>query len=138
MPNDAPEYDRPECWFRHADSDLAVAESSNGAILPEHKCFHAQQAAEKALKAVCVSRGVVFRFTHDIYDLIDILRDGGVDVPDSLEEADELSNYAVRTRYPGVPARKILEQDRKRAVALARAVLEWAKNQAARAGTDVN
>ena len=132
------EYDRPECWLRHADSDLCLARSRAGVALPEHKCFHAQQAAEKALKAVCVARGVRFPLTHDIAELIDALRDDGAEVPDSLEAADELSDYAVKTRYPGVPARPIVERDRRRAVALAGAVLKWAKKQSVRAAPSAN
>ena len=138
MPNNPPEYDQPECWFRHTDSDLAVAESAARDVLPEHKCFHAQQAAEKALKAVCVARGVVFPFTHDIYELIDLLRDSGADIPVSLEEADELSTYAVNVRYPGALSPKVSERDRKQAARLARAVVEWAKEEAARAGRGAN
>ena len=130
MPNDAQEeYARPECWFQHADSDLELARSNDGKVLLGHRCFHAQQAAEKALKAVFVARGVDFPFIHDIDELIDTLRDGGVDVPVSLEAADALSNYAVDSRYPGIPPPKISENDRQQAIALAQSVVDWAKEE---------
>jgi HEPN domain-containing protein len=37
--------------------------------------FHAQQAVEKALKAVLASRGVEFPFTHDLSGLVEFCRD---------------------------------------------------------------
>lgn len=37
--------------------------------------FHAQQSVEKALKAVLSSSGVVFRRTHDIAELLDLITD---------------------------------------------------------------
>ena len=46
----------PEDWLRHAKSDLAVARDveANPDVLPNQTAFHAQQAAEKAIKAVMV------------------------------------------------------------------------------------
>ena len=43
---------------------LARANLKGG--LPEHRLFHAQQAAEKALKGVFVARNLLFPRTHDI------------------------------------------------------------------------
>jgi hypothetical protein len=37
--------------------------------------FHGQQAVEKALKAVLARAGVVFRRTHDIAELLDLIED---------------------------------------------------------------
>ena len=48
--------------------------------------FHAQQAVEKLLKAVLSSASVRYRRTHDLVELIDLLRDHGVDFPEELEE----------------------------------------------------
>ena len=46
----------PEDWIVHAKSDLTFAvlaqENRTADILSSQICFHAQQAAEKALKAV--------------------------------------------------------------------------------------
>ena len=50
MPAD-PQPGSPDDWLRHARSDLALARSRKGRdVLYEHLCFHAQQAAEKAIK----------------------------------------------------------------------------------------
>ena len=46
----------PTDWLRHAYSDLALASiTPSSQILLEQLCFHAQQAAEKALKAILVA-----------------------------------------------------------------------------------
>lgn len=45
-------------WLAYADSDLAVARGADRpGVLTETLCFHAQQAAEKAIKAVLVAGG---------------------------------------------------------------------------------
>jgi HEPN domain-containing protein len=46
-------------WLRHAKSDLALARlQPSPDVLLAQLCLHAQQAAEKALKAILVSRGI--------------------------------------------------------------------------------
>ncbi|MDD5616722.1 MAG: HEPN domain-containing protein [Candidatus Methanoperedens sp.] len=49
---------RHEDWLKQAHSDLDAAEDSAGSSHFEWACFQAQQAAEKALKALIISRGV--------------------------------------------------------------------------------
>ena len=130
MPAKNDDYNGTRFWFRQVDGDLAIAAARSQKFLPEHKCFHAQQAAEKALKAVCVSRGIVFSKTHKIAPLIGELRKGGVAVPESLDEARHLSGYAVRPRYEN--ADPVTESERREAVGIARAVVKWAKAEVAR------
>lgn len=69
------------------------------AVDPAVACFHAQQAAEKSLKAVMCLHGLEFRRTHDLEALAAILRD--VDVSPSVDEHDLrcLTPYAVEFRY---------------------------------------
>lgn len=43
----------PEEWLRYARSDLMIAKiTPTAAMMLEGLCFHAQQTAEKALKAI--------------------------------------------------------------------------------------
>ena len=60
----------PQEWMLHADSDLALAKiaSKSEDILNEQICFHAQQAVEKAIKAVLLFYKIDFPLTHDIDD----------------------------------------------------------------------
>jgi hypothetical protein len=60
--------------------------------------FHAQQAAEKALKAWLTILGIDFPRTHDLSLLIHELDGGGVEVT-SLWELLTLNPFAVQLRY---------------------------------------
>lgn len=61
--------------------------------------FHAQQAVEKALKAVLSQAEVAFRRTHDLAELLDLLADSGLPAPPHADLLDELNPYAVEMRY---------------------------------------
>ncbi len=116
----------PEDWLRHARSDLELARiSTPPAVLPEQLCFHAQQAAEKALKAVLVAQGIHLPRTHSIRRLLDILP-AEIFVPGSVQDAAGLTDYAVLTRYPGI-LEPIGEEDHAEAVRLAEATVSWAE-----------
>ncbi len=60
--------------------------------------FHAQQAAEKALKAWLSLIGVEYPRTHDLSLLLGVLEDHGQAV-ESLYEMIEFNPYAVQYRY---------------------------------------
>ena len=66
----------PREWLRRARSNLA--RSSQGQVTPdvlfEDTCFDAQQAVEKALKALLVLKGVQVPRTHAISDNLQPLR----------------------------------------------------------------
>jgi len=61
--------------------------------------FHAQQAVEKALKAVLFSRQIEFRRTHDLTVLTQLLRQHGVETPIADEHLGRLNPFAVTFRY---------------------------------------
>lgn len=63
--------------------------------------FHAQQAAEKALKALLVRHGVRFDKTHDIGTLLAQADPVAPGLAQTLREAEELTAHAVASRYPG-------------------------------------
>ena len=69
-----------------------------------------------------------FRFVHDIGELATLLIESGVEVPSGVLDAVELTEYAVEARYPG-PFEPVTEEEHSRALALARAVVEWAESQ---------
>jgi len=87
-------------------------------------CFHAQQAAEKAVKAVLVCCGIAPPKTHNVERLIRLLPATMQRTPDLLASA-ALSDYASLTRYPGLKE-PVLESDYREALRLAGAVVEWA------------
>ena len=101
MLSDTPEAGSPQDWLRHARSDLALAGMrKTRRLLYEHLCFHAQQAAEKALKAVLVHHGIRAPRSHDVAYLMAKLPTG-VGIPPSLLDLPTLTKYAVQQRYPG-------------------------------------
>ena len=65
-------------------------------------CFDAQQAAEKAIKALLIHLGVRFPYVHDLTELLTLVEQAEREVPQSIRQAARLTRYAVGTRYPGV------------------------------------
>ncbi len=90
-------------WIAKAENDLVNAAHTLtlGARCPtDTVCFHAQQCAEKYLKALLTFRGTDFAKTHDLEALAARLRNGhrpGL----SHDDLARLTRYATVTRYPG-------------------------------------
>ena len=87
---------RARDWFAQAERDLEQARDSERAGRHEWACFAAQQAAEKAVKALHLSKGqeswgrVIAR----------LLKELPVQVPALLlDKARVLDNFYVATRY---------------------------------------
>ena len=101
--NDRPLPDAPAAWMERAYSDLVLARVAitTPDVLREDACFHAQQCAEKALKALLVRHRIPFPRTHVVELLLDLLKSSGVVVPPDVDEAVALTQYAVQARYPG-------------------------------------
>ncbi len=127
MPQDRTTPGSAQDWLARARSDLAIAQSPlpEGAFL-EDLCFHAQQAAEKALKAVYQHRQWVFRYTHDLEDLIAGLRERGQDIPPDVQEADLLTGFAWEARYPGL-SEPVGREEYEESVRQAGIVVAWAE-----------
>ena len=64
--------------------------------------FHAQQAAEKLLKAALVSRGVEYPRTHNLSVLIELLAKADVVLPQELADVDRLTPFGTVFRYDEV------------------------------------
>jgi len=126
MQPDFPEPGSPSDWLRHAASDLELAQvERTPVILLEGLCFHAQQAAEKSLKAVLIAHDIAFPKTHNIRTLLDHIP-RNLTVPDEIEAAAGLTDYAVLARYPA-EIEPITEAEYHDAIRLAEAVVSWAK-----------
>jgi HEPN domain-containing protein len=63
--------------------------------------FHAQQAAEKALKALLVRYAIRFDRTHDLGALLALAEPVAPGIAQALHQAEELTVHAVGSRYPG-------------------------------------
>lgn len=121
----------PGNWLTHAKSDLKLAkivrEKEDVEILDEQICFHAQQAAEKALKAVLLFHEISFPFIHDLATMIRLLKDNNISVPEELMDVITLTPYAIETRYPGYSG-KITTKDVDDAIDIAKVAITWAES----------
>ena len=112
-------------WLKRAKGDLRLAERYEKGIYYEDLCFHCQQAAEKAIKAVLVFKGISFVKTHDVKFLLSLLPESlASSLP--LAEVTKITRYAVSTRYPG-EFEPVTRADWKRALKTADKVIKWSE-----------
>ncbi|MFB3880253.1 MAG: HEPN domain-containing protein [Armatimonadota bacterium] len=112
-------------WLAKAEEDVEASGTLLSAEPPllYASCFHAQQAAEKYIKALLAWHQVEFPKTHEIEQLLDLLTPVDAGVARSVTAAAALTSYAVDTRYPGdLPDPTFAEA--RRALELAREVRE--------------
>jgi HEPN domain-containing protein len=117
--------DDPRTWAAKAESDLLnIRNNLSAERVPwDTICFHAQQAAEKMLKAFVVSRGQAVSRTHDLVALLaEAVGAGG---PLEALEADcrLLTPYAVMFRYPAIESEPS-EPEARQAVAAAERIYQ--------------
>lgn len=101
MPEREPVEELTLAWFSHAVDDLKVCRSLRSSVdeFRSPLAFHAQQAIEKALKAVLVAEQIDFSRTHDLVDINGSLPSGwGLDFP--ADRLSRISAYAIEFRYP--------------------------------------
>ena len=121
-----------EEWLLRAERDLALAERALGElpILGEGAAYHAQQAAEKALKGFLVAYGQPFARTHDLA----LLLSDCVAIAPTFSRyqaiAPTLSIYATQFRYPGGPLEPS-EADARDALHVARDIVAFVRERVA-------
>lgn len=124
MPPEGLPPDDPREWLNRAHSNLIRAKTEIPGVYLEELCFDAQQAAEKAIKALLIHRGVAFPYVHDLADLITLLQQSGEMVPETVREAGRLTRFAVVTRYQGV-LEPVTYEEYQEAVTIAEKVVRW-------------
>jgi HEPN domain-containing protein len=107
-----------ETLIRKVAPDTDIADAIVG--------FHAQQAAEKLIKAVLAAHGVAFMKSHALSYLIGLVEENEIGAPESLTEADVLSPWAVDFRYEGEDPPAL---DRSAALTLVGQTRTWAENE---------
>jgi HEPN domain-containing protein len=124
---------RVEDWLRQAEKDLKHARNSIASQDFEWACFAAQQAAEKALKALYQKLGGEF-LGHSLLKMMRELPEEARP-PESLEaRASALDKLYIPTRYPngfdsGAPADYFSAEDAGKAVVDAQAVIDFVRRQ---------
>lgn len=110
------------------DYDAAVYLATGPGISFWTVGFHAQQSVEKALKAVLMLEGVPYPFTHDITDLIKILRRGGMSLPPDATDLSYLTPFAALFRYEDEQFDNIVSVEAPQLLDWARSTLVWAQS----------
>lgn len=116
-------------WMEQAKADLQHARHSILSGDFEWACFAAQQAAEKALKAVHLRQGAIV-WGHSVLDLLEALPTSLRVGADVQEAARRLDRHYLAPRYPdvypaGPPRRYDTERDAREAVTDAERVVIW-------------
>jgi len=112
-------------WLDKSQEDLGVADYLLRERLPYLNAigFHAQQAAEKVLKAFLVRHQLEFPKTHNLGELLDLVAQVAPALATTLGCATALNPYGVDVRYPGdLP--HMTDEDAAQAVSLSAQVRE--------------
>ena len=129
MSNRAPD------WLRQAEADLQHAELARNNADYEWSCFAAQQAAEKALKALFISlHGDPWG--HSVLALLEGLPEAVKRLvnEDLLNSARALDKHYIPTRYPngfaqGAPMDYYTKRDGEESIGYAKSILEFCRLQ---------
>jgi len=125
--------DRSRDWMAQAKRDLEHAAKDVADGYYEHACFEAQQAAEKAVKAVYM-RLHAEAWGHRVARLLEELDLGAARLPSELiDDAKLLDQFYVPTRYPngfesGAPMEFFTKEQAADAVRRADKIIRWCEN----------
>ena len=119
-----------EEWLRIVEMDRTTAYHLFKTMHPkplEIICFHCQQAAEKAIKALFILKEIEIIKIHDLGMLIKTIQPK-IAFPETVKlSAISLTKFAATFRYPDYP--DIDEELTKKALADMDVVVDWCKEQ---------
>jgi HEPN domain-containing protein len=124
---------RTRDWFRQAEKDLEHAKRSAAEGDFEWACFAAQQAAEKAVKALYQSVHID-SIGHSVSRMIQNLPSDLKAFQELVERAKELDKHYIPSRYPnshpeGAPMDYYTELEANRAVKGAEMIVEFCRSK---------
>lgn len=106
-------------WVRLADEDFGFAMLAIWRrVYPGLACYHAQQTAEKCLKAILTAASQLFPRTHDLVTLYALCPGEGRAFALDQRELIALTPYATGVQYPGFLASPSIA-DARRAILMA-------------------
>ena len=94
-------------WIAKAEGDFRTAHRERSALeWPnfDAACFHAQQCAEKYLKARLIEAEIAFPRVHDLEALLNLVLPVEPAWEELREGLQQLTDMAVEVRYPGMTA----------------------------------
>lgn len=113
-------------WLRRAGDDL---DSGTHLLGTMHPCpywvvaYHAQQAAEKGMKAFLIWRGLPYSTTHDLRILLDQCAAGGAAWAEQHTDVISIGPLTVLVRYPSAN-RDVSREEAQMALGAAQRLLE--------------
>lgn len=114
-------------WIKKAAEDelssKAILKDKDGA--PSSVCFMSQQMAEKYLKAFLISKKKSFPKIHNLERILELCLESDSDFIDLKEEAIELSEFYIESRYPGDYPEEISWQTAEETLAMAERVKKF-------------
>jgi len=124
---------RTKDWLNQALRDLQHAREDLRSGFYEWACFSAQQAAEKAIKALYQALGVDV-WGHSTWRLLANLPEGYRPSSDLIDLARELDRFYMPTRYPnmhpsGAPYEYYTEKDARRAIEIAERIIQFCRDK---------
>ncbi len=120
-------------WLRQADADFRHAGNACDHDTHEWACFAAQQAAEKSLKAVLLSRGED-AWGHTVTALLGLVTTAEQAGEELITCAKSLDKHYIPTRYPngfdtGAPVDFYTKKDSEDAIRCAETIISFARGQ---------
>lgn len=118
-------------WLVQAEKDLKKAMNDLKTEDFDSAAFWSQQSAEKALKALLLNSGKIYR-GHDLLGMAEIIRvEMGIDVEEVIDDLRELTIHYIMSRYPNaanaIPSDLYTKNKAEDLVERARRVLLWVK-----------
>lgn len=112
-------------WIEKAEGDWKMAQREAKAPDPvwDGVCFHAQQCAEKYLKAFLEEHNLPFPRTHDLVALLNLCGEMLPDLDPLRTHLTNLTTYSVAARYPGEQADRQAAEEGMRTAEQVRTVL---------------
>ena len=119
-------------WLLQGEQDLNDGEFNLSGKRYNVTCFLAQQSAEKALRAYLFSKGAEEVWGHSVAELCKDAQTFDPAFSQLDPKASPLDKYYIPTRYPnalpgGIPSKAFDENDAKKAIRLAKEVIEFVK-----------
>ncbi len=116
-------------WVKFAENDLKDAEILFDQKSYQNSSWHCHQAIEKILKAIILKQEKRIRKIHD---LIELLRETGIKLPEELQSfLEELNLYYLPPRYPDFAEQMkgiYRSKNIKKVLKLTKPLFQWLKN----------
>ncbi len=120
-------------WLKMAERDLGLARVAAASGYHEGAAFHAQQCAEKAVKALVQAlHGAVLG--HAIKEILQQLPAAAKVPAELLDAAQKLDKVYITSRYPngfvsGSPSDFFSESESRELIGYAEQILEWCRSK---------